>query len=176
MLEQTLSMIVSMAMTVLGPDRPGLVKLLSNAVAENGANWIESRMARLAGQFAGIVRVECPEQSCDSLIAAFNQFAAQGIAIQTIREEIRPPKDDQYTLSIDVVANDRPGIVRELASAITTAGGNIEDFTTGLESAAMSGQSLFRARGIVSLPNSADSAKLVLAIEKLGGDLSVEIV
>ncbi|MGL4399643.1 MAG: glycine cleavage system protein R, partial [Luteolibacter sp.] len=60
----------SIVMTVLGGDRPGLVNSLAATVASHGGNWLESRMARLAGQFAGIVRIECPAATVDALIAA----------------------------------------------------------------------------------------------------------
>ena len=42
-----------LVMTVLGNDRPGLVRSLADTVASHGGNWLESRMARLAGQFPG---------------------------------------------------------------------------------------------------------------------------
>ena len=54
----------SLILTIVGPDRPGLVRALSEAVAARGGSWLESRMARLAGQFAGIVLVEAPEVDC----------------------------------------------------------------------------------------------------------------
>ncbi|HTO02243.1 MAG TPA: ACT domain-containing protein, partial [Opitutus sp.] len=34
-------------MTVIGPDRPGLVQLLAGRIADHGGNWLESRMCRL---------------------------------------------------------------------------------------------------------------------------------
>ena len=53
----------SLILTVVGPDRPGLVRAIAEAVAARGGSWLESRMARLAGQFAGIVLVEAPESA-----------------------------------------------------------------------------------------------------------------
>ena len=50
-------MSVSLVLTVIGPDRPGLVEALSQSIASHDGNWLESRMAKLSGQFAGIVRV-----------------------------------------------------------------------------------------------------------------------
>ena len=76
---------------------------------------------------------------------------------------------------VDVVGNDRPGIVRELSAAIAGAGGNIEELTTGLESAPMSGQPMFRAHGVISIPENAEPAALTAAIESLGDDLTVDI-
>jgi len=167
-------MMKSLVMTVLGTDRTGLVRAVSDTIAANGGNWLESRMARLSGQFAGIVRVECPEEAIDPLIEKLGELAAEGIIIQTVREESAPVAP-RVLLSIDVVGNDRPGIVRELAGAIAHAGGNVEELTTGLENAPMSGHPIFRARGIVSIPENSQASALTAAIENLGSDLSVEI-
>jgi glycine cleavage system regulatory protein len=59
----------SLILTVVGPDRPGLVHTLSEAVATRGGSWLESWTARLAGQFAGIVLVEAPESLLGDLRA-----------------------------------------------------------------------------------------------------------
>lgn len=168
-------MTTSLVMTLLGQDRPGLVRSLSDVVASHGGNWLESRMARLAGQFAGIVRVECADNRATALIAALEALAADGITVQTVRENT-PASESRRTLSVDVVGNDRPGIVRELAAAIANAGGNVEELTTGLESAPMSGHPIFRASGVISISEQSDAATLVTAIENLGGDLSVDLV
>lgn len=167
-------MTVSLAMTVIGPDRPGLVRILSDAVASHGGNWLESRMARLAGQFAGVVRVECPASSADALVTSLEALGNEGLVVQVVREEA-PPAEERRTLTVDVVGNDRPGIVRDLAAAIANAGGNVEELTTGLESAPMSGHPLFRAHGIISIPENSDAADLTTAIENLGSDLSVDV-
>lgn len=165
-------MTTSLVMTVLGADRPGLVRNISDIVASHGGNWLESRMARLAGQFAGIVRVECPDAAADGLITELQSL--ESITVQAVREAA-PTPENRRTLSVDVVGNDRPGIVRELAAAIANAGGNVEELTTGLESAPMAGHPLFRARGIVSIPETSDAGLLTTAIENLGGDLSVDV-
>jgi len=54
---------IPLVMTFVGTDRPGLVNAISACVADNGGGWLESRLARLAGQFAGIVRIEAPTAS-----------------------------------------------------------------------------------------------------------------
>jgi glycine cleavage system regulatory protein len=163
-----------LVMTLLGPDRPGLVRSLSSAVVDHGGNWLESRMARLAGHFAGILRVECPPEMVEALVATLRGFAKDGLSVQTVVEQAGD-RGDRKQWHIDVVGNDRPGIVKQLATAIVGAGGNVEELITGLESAAMSGHPIFRARGVVSLPQDADEQAMVSAIEHLGPDLAVEI-
>jgi glycine cleavage system regulatory protein len=167
-------MISYLIMTVLGSDRPGLVNSLAETVAKHGGNWLESRMARLAGQFAGIVRIECPSEAVDGLLAELTGPGIPGLTIQAVRETAAEP-EARRTLAVDVVGNDRPGIVRELSAAISSAGGNVEELTTGLESAPMSGHPMFRAHGVISIPENADPAALAVAIENLGGDLTVDV-
>lgn len=166
---------MSIVMTVLGSDRPGLVNSLAATVASHGGNWLESRMARLAGQFAGIVRIECPAGNSDALIAELQAPHSSGLTVITIREEAQAPAS-RRTLSVEVVGLDRPGIVRELSAAISRVQGNIEELTTGLESAPMSGQPMFRAHGVISIAGSAEIADLTAAIESLGGDLTVDVI
>lgn len=163
-----------LVMTVLGSDRPGLVSSLAATVAAHGGNWLESRMARLAGQFAGIVRIECPAVGADALLAALQAPDATGLTVVAAREEVAE-QAARRTLVVDVVGNDRPGIVRELSAAVASAGGNIEELTTGLESAPMSGHPMFRAHGVVSIPEDTETEVLIAAIECLGGDLTVDL-
>jgi glycine cleavage system regulatory protein len=161
-------------MTVLGSDRPGLVSSLADTVARHGGNWLESRMARLAGQFAGIVRIECPSGNVDALLNELSIPGIPGLTIQAARESVEVPAT-RRTLIVDVVGNDRPGIVRELSTAIANAGGNVEELTTGLESAPMSGHPMFRAHGVISIPENSEPSVLTTAIESLGGDLTVDV-
>ena len=102
----------SFILTVIGIDRPGLVRTLADTVAASGGSWLESRMARLAGQFAGIVRVEAP----DSLLAKLESLAAEGLQITA--ERAGPAAATQgETLVLEGVGNDRPGLVRDDAAA-----------------------------------------------------------
>jgi glycine cleavage system regulatory protein len=164
----------SLVMTILGPDRPGLVQALAATVAEHGGNWLESRMARLSGQFAGILRVECPQANVHLLEEELKQLAKEGLAVHMVAEA-PATRGPLIHLKLDVIGNDRPGIVKRLAAAVASLGANIEDLTTQLESAPMAGHPLFHATGIVSVPQGTDLTALVTAIENLGEDLSVSV-
>lgn len=161
----------NLIMTVLGTDRPGLVRSLAETVASHGGNWLESRMSRLAGQFAGIVRIECEDGQVATLI---EQLQHPELNIQIVRESAGDREPTQC-IHVEVMGHDRPGIVRELTAAIAGAAGNVEELHTGLESAPMSGQPMFRAKGTISIPKSASIDTLIAAIETLGGDLTVDV-
>lgn len=164
----------TLVMTILGADRSGLVRSIAAIVENHQGSWQESRMARLAGQFAGILRVECPEAEIASLTETLANLESQGIHINIIGEPVAAPTE-QHLLTIDVVGNDRPGIVHQLTQAIVDAGGNVEELITGMESAAMAGHPLFRATGKVSMTAAHHEELLRTCIEKLSDDLSVEI-
>lgn len=162
----------SLVMTVIGPDRPGLVEELSKTIAAHQGSWLESRMAQLAGHFAGILRVECPEDRSAALVASLDRI--EGLAVQAI-EERTGSSDERETLEFDVVGNDRPGIIRQLSSAVAGVGGNLEELNSNLESAPHAGHPLFRATGTVSVAAGFESSTLVQALESLGPDLSVSV-
>ena len=163
-----------LVITLLGSDRPGLVNSLADSIANHGGSWLESRMARLAGQFAGIARIECPADAVEALLLELQSPGIPGLTVQAVREEA-VESAPRRTVVVDVVGNDRPGIVRELTAAIAHAGGNVEELTTGLESAPMSGHPMFRAHGVVSIPEDTATDTLTTAIESLGGDLTVDL-
>src|SRR5579863_21601 len=80
---------IPLVMTIIGPDRTGLVESIARAVAEQGGNWLESRMCRLGGEFAGILRVEIPAAHKPALLAALEKLKANGLQIVVRADE--PP-------------------------------------------------------------------------------------
>ena len=164
----------SLILTVIGPDRPGLVRALSQAVAARGGSWLESRMARLAGQFAGIVMVEAPE----SLLGDLAALESQGLRIvgQVVGvAEPGEPAEAGESLALEVVGNDRPGIVRDVARILAESGVNIEELTTGVEAGSFSGGTLFRATARLRAPNAAAVEAVRTGLEQLGNELMVDI-
>jgi len=159
-------------MTVLAPDRTGIVQTLSQTVADHDGNWLESRMARLAGQFAGILKIEISEEKAASLIAALERLEGMSIHATVEGEDVAPSRQH---LNLDVVGNDRPGIVKAISASIAGAGANLEDLQTALESAPMSGHPIFHAKGIVSLPDDLAPGILIESIEAVGEDLNVTV-
>ncbi|HBK08669.1 MAG TPA: glycine cleavage system protein R [Acetobacteraceae bacterium] len=161
----------SLILTVVGPDRPGLVRALSEAVAAAGGSWLESRMARLAGQFAGIVLVEAPERLTEDLRA----LESQGLRITVQAGVASSVPAAAPRLALEVVGNDRPGIVRDISQVLAGCGVNIEELTTGVVSGSFSGEALFRVTALVRAPDDAAVAAVRTGLEALGNELMVDI-
>jgi len=162
-------------MTIIGPDRTGLVDSVAALVAEHGGNWLESRMSRLGGHFAGILRVELPEEQEKGLVKALEGLATRGLTIVVHPDQpgaaTKPPR-----LSVlEIVGQDRPGIVSQISHALAGFGVNVEELETECGSAAMSGETLFKARARLSIPESCDADEIRRQLEKIAEDLIVEI-
>src|SRR4051812_36458069 len=170
------AMTTDLVLTLLGPDRPGLVEAVADVIAGNGGNWLESRMAHLAGKFAGVLRAEVPADKVATVVAALARLESRGLKIVA---EAAPSASvanaDQRPMNLELVGLDRPGIVREISQLLAQHGVNVEELTTDRSSAPMSGEMLFRARARVHIPTGADLARLRSGLERLANDLVVEI-
>ena len=164
-----------LVLTLIGPDRPGLVEAVAAPVAAHGGNWLESRMAHLAGQFAGILRVEIATEKVPALLAALRALEAQGLRLVVDASPVAPSPGRPKLLDLDLEGLDRPGIVRDISHALAAHGVNIEELTTGLATAAMSGEALFRAQARIAVPPATDLARLRAELERIAGDLMVEV-
>src|SRR5271170_612088 len=113
---------IPLVMTIIGPDKTGLVESVARVVAENGGNWLESRMCRLGGEFAGILRIEIPSEKKSPLLAALQDLQENGLQIVVRDDAVVSGKISGRQTMLEIVGSDRPGIVREITSALTRAG------------------------------------------------------
>ena len=165
----------SLVMTVLGQDRPGLVESLSKVVSDFGANWLESRMAHLAGQFAGIVHVEVESERADQLVEALRQMDRQGLTV-IVQQEAGPEHAESFApLVMELIGGDRPGIVHEVTHVLASRNVNVEQFQSECVSAPMSGGRLFRATAQLRLPSGLSQDQLQHDLEQIAHDLMVDI-
>lgn len=165
----------SLVLTVLGEDRPGLVEALSHIIAVHEGNWLESRMAHLAGQFAGILRASVPEANATALLTALQGLASRGLQVVVARSSTDAPAPAARWLMLDLVGNDHPGIIRDLAHTLAQRGINIDELQTACTSAPMTGVMLFKATARLRVPREVAVADLRTALEQLAHDLVVDI-
>lgn len=169
----------TLVMTIIGPDRPGLVQTVAARVADQGGNWLESRMCHLGGQFAGILRVEVPAQHRARLEASLQGLASEGLQITVQAEPARGAsalRDEAGTLTqVDVVGQDRPGILRSVSSVFASHQANVEELSSEIVSTPMGGGSLFQARAVLRLPAGGTLAAIRADLEKIATDLMVDI-
>src|SRR5512142_79003 len=164
-----------LVLTLIGPDHPGIVEAIAEPIARHGGNWLESRMAHLAGKFAGILRIEVPPGAEAAVTTALRALEASGLKLTIEAGPSAAPEAGSRTYLLDLMGLDRPGIVREISRALAERGVNIEELTTDRTTAPMSGELLFRSRARVSVPPRTDPDRLRERLEQLAGDLMVQV-
>jgi len=156
----------------ISPDRPGLVDSLSDVVAKYKGNWQISSMHQLSGFFTGVLQIAVVEDKAESLINEIKAIPQLEALLKLVSEPVK--QTIQPNLVLELTANDRSGIVQEISSVIHQQGGNLLKLVSTKESAAHSGQNLFKAKASVAV-NDNDTQALIDALENLADDLMVDI-
>lgn len=162
-------------MTLIGPDRPGLVGSIAAAVAGNGGNWEESRMSHLGGQFAGILRARVPAPKEAALVAALRALESQGLKMVLHPEASSAKVPGEELVTMEIVGLDRPGIVSQISAAIARRGVNVEELNTECAAAPMSGEVMFRASAKLRLPLGCGLADIRADLAAIAADLMVDV-
>ena len=98
---------ISLVLTVIGDDRPGLVEQLATAISKHGGNWLESSMAHLSGKFAGIVCVTIAENDVEALKKEFAALAGLRITAEVAESaDATPAKPSGIALQIEQRRNE----------------------------------------------------------------------
>jgi glycine cleavage system regulatory protein len=164
---------IPLVLTFVGDDRPGLVKAISETIAAAGGTWLESRSAQLAGKFAGILLVSVPEANIEELESSLGRLEAGGLRV-TIDRGV-PVEKPSRLIRLDILGQERPGIVRDVTQALSSLGVNIEEFTSGLEGEPFTGVEMFRASARLRAPESLSLDELRKALERLAAEIMVDL-
>lgn len=127
----------SVAVTVIGRDRPGIIAEVTGVVADLGGNLEDSSMTLLRGHFAWML-IASVDRPVAELSAALDHLQDDGLVVSVL-----PVSDDgqaptaaaSYLLTVH--GADRPGIVTAVTSIVARHGGNIIDLSTRLGSGGM---------------------------------------
>lgn len=163
--------------SLIADDKPGLIEDLAVVVSKYSGNWLESNMSQLAGKFAGIFRVSVDDANAEPLAkdlravsTSFNLQIESGNA-----DDCEGLNSQADLLNVNIVGNDRPGIVMEISQALAQMGVNVESFATVCEAAPMSGDVLFKLEAVLRNSRNLDFEKLRKNLELLADDLIIEI-
>jgi len=168
-------MTTPLVLTFIGHDRPGLVNAISHRVAAAGGTWLESRLARLAGEFAGILLVGVPEANVATFSAALRDLEADGLRVTVEPSAGAAAPSAERIVELALVGNERPGIVRDVTQALTELGVNIEEFMSGVEAAPFTGTEMFRASARLRIPDALSGEELRKTLERLAAEMMVDL-
>jgi glycine cleavage system transcriptional repressor len=158
----------SLAITVVGHDRPGIIAQAAEVLSQCGMNLEDSSMTLLRGHFA-MTLICAGEANAAQIEAALQPLVNDSLDV-TVREVPQEPQIPPLgsTYLVTVHGADRLGIVARLASVIAEAGGNITDLTTRLSG------TLYVLLAEVDLPGSTDVESLQARLADVSKELAVE--
>jgi len=165
----------SLVLTLIGPDKPGIVEKLSKVLASHGGNWQESNMSRLAGQFAGILIASVDEEQVEALMGGLQALSADGLRVVAEADQHDTPAREGRSVRLELLGNDKPGIVREISSALASRGVSVDSLETEVVSGSMSADLLFKAEATLLVPPGTDIDDLQATLEAIAADLMVDI-
>ena len=142
-----------LVLSAIGRDRKGLITQLSTAIAENGANILDSRMTILGDEFAILILVSAAWNALAKLEQHLPALG-QDLGLTIISKRTTTPTQHEPALPyhVEVIAVDQPGIVRDISGFFSEQGINIYDLNTVRYLAAHSGTPLFSISMTINVP------------------------
>lgn len=168
-------MVIHLILTLISDDKPGIVQRIAECVAQHDGNWLESRLAQLAGKFAGVVRISTAKDNVPNLLQALRALESDDlhIAVETVTE---PRVVNHHQLArFSAVGPDRPGIIREISQALAQNQINVENLVTNCSSMPYSGEPIFEAEGTLSVARDIDWDSLQDQLNTIADHLGMDI-
>ncbi|MEI6893965.1 MAG: ACT domain-containing protein [Colwellia sp.] len=160
-----------LVISCIGPDKAGLVDCLSTIIAKHQGNWQVSSLHHLSGFFAGVIEVAVASEHCENLVCELKEINGLTCQVEVAEPDLSKVSSN---LLLEITANDRAGIVQEVSSVIHQQGGNLIKLVCSQESAAHSGQDIFKAKVQIAINESLVDS-LIDALEQIANDLMVDI-
>ena len=160
-------------LSVIGPDKPGIVSGISAIVKNHFGNIEHSRMIRLGEYFTIMVLVSINNNNIQNLKNELNSNPSLQISINELTNKKTNISDALYKIFLKGIDNE--GIVYKITKELADLDINIEELETKTENAPMSGLNLFSLTAIITHPN-LDYDALKKKMDLLALELDVNIV
>jgi methionyl-tRNA formyltransferase len=173
--EEKTPLTTSLVITVVGPDRPGLVRQISDCAHRFPTNWADSRMSSVAGHFAGIVHLQVAPENAEALITTLHELESAGLKVAVARSDAAPVPADRRMLRLVLSGPDKPGIVRLLSTSLAERGVSIDDLHTEIVSKVQADHHIFKVKALLEVPQALSDEALRKILETLAGELMLDV-
>jgi glycine cleavage system regulatory protein len=165
----------SLVVSIVGADRQGIVSSLAERAQRFGANWAASRMTRLAGEFAGMVHLEVPRENADALATSLRDLASSGLQVVVARSDGANVTSKLRVVELELVGEDRLGIVSNLTKLLAGRGISIESIHTDIVRSGVSGKQTFKVEAHLLVPASVSVDALQQEVGSLAREMMLDI-
>jgi glycine cleavage system transcriptional repressor len=163
-------------LTAMGPDKPGIVELLSAFLLDAGANIEDSRMAVLGEAFA-IILLASGDAGLQATLRPSLAATEEETGLAIVLAPSKPADRAVPSIPCEVtaVALDHPGIVHTISHAAAQSGANIESLEPHCTPAPVSGSPMFTLKMVCSLPEQLRFRDFREKLEVAGADIGVDV-
>ena len=173
--EERASTSTSLVVTIVGADRHGIVSLLAERAQQFGANWAASRMTRLAGEFAGMVHFEVPRENADAMAGALRALESNGLQVVIARSDGQALPSELRSVELELVGEDRVGIVSSLTRMLAQRSISIETIHTEIVRSGGAGKQTFKVQAQLLVPATLSIDALRAELGALASEMMVDI-
>ena len=171
----TVPALTSLVVTVMGTDRPGIVSALAERAQRFGANWSASHMAKLAGEFAGMVQIQVAPENADALTTALQGLESAGLRVVVARSDASAVPAGMRRHPLNLVGSDRVGIVNQLTRVLADRGISIEQLHTEVLNEGAAAGPQFQVRSQVLVPQTVDLGALRAELGTLASTMLLDV-
>ncbi len=165
----------ALVLTVIGPDRPGIVRALAERAHRFGANWSASRLERLGGEFAGMVHFEVPPHNADALADALRALESSGLQLMIAKSAGAGVAAGLRGLDLELIGEDRLGIVSKLTHVLAEQGISIDHIHTEVLGAKTGATPTFKVVAHLLAPQSLSAEALRDKLGALANEMTLDI-
>ncbi len=166
----------SLVVTVMGRDRPGIVRALSDRAQRHGANWTVSHMARIAGEFAGMAHFDVPRDKAKALADALCALESSGLKVAVATSQVATGAPPGWRgFDFEFVGDDRVGIVADLTRVLAARGVSIERLNTETLKRQSPAKSRFKVAAHLLVPVAVDVESLRAELGELARSLMADV-
>ena len=166
-----------LVVTITCPDRPGIVERITEQVLNHNANWEDSRMSRLGGDFAGIILLSVDQARADQLTQVLLAMSDNEttVTVKATHEDPSAPPAVHKLVDLSLTGADHEGIVHKVSAYLASQGINVESMDTNVSPAPMSGSPLFHMNAVIKVPTALALNELATNLRHIGDDLGVDM-
>lgn len=166
-----------LVVTIIGPDKRGLVAQITEEIVAQRANIEESRMARLGGEFAVIMLLSISDGAKEALLKGLERLNGERVKVFVKETDLARLVvfEGFVPYLITVIGADHEGIVHSIAEYLAELRVQVDDMETHVTKAPITGTPLFSMHAEVQAPPELTIKVLREKMTDVGDRLGVDI-
>ncbi|TCS42507.1 glycine cleavage system protein R [Reinekea marinisedimentorum] len=163
-------MTVQLIVSVVGPEKMGLIKQLTVKTAEMGGTWIANKVTHLDGQIAGLLKLKIDEDKLPAFKEMMSSYEGISVGFHEVSDS-EPVKKTLVRLTLE--AEDRSGLTSDITHLLYDLDVVIDHLDSNRYPVIGLNTGVFEAHLTLELPEALSIEGLRIELEKLGGNIRV---